>query len=176
MFLGASQSAKAVHVQAAQHFGQLLVQQGLGLVYGGGRVGLMGVIADSVLQAGGEVIGVIPQNLWEREVAHRGLSQLHRVADMAERKALMAELSDAFVALPGGYGTLDELFEMLTWTQLGLQSKPCGLLNVAGFYDGLLQWAQHAEQEGLVRPNQNAVLLSDTDAAKLLQRLLVWRP
>lgn len=174
VFLGGSGAAKEVYVEAARSLGQQLAEQGLTLVYGGGRIGLMGVIADAALAAGGEVIGVIPQHLVAREVAHPGLSDLRVVGDMLERKALMAELSDVFVALPGGYGTLDELFEMVTWTQIGTQAKPCGVLNVAGYYDHLLAWVEHAVGEGLVRAGHRDLLLSADDSATLLDRLATW--
>lgn len=161
VFLGGSGAAREVYVRAARDLGTALARRGLTLVYGGGRIGLMGVLADAALAAGGEVIGVIPQHLVDREVAHAGLSDLRVVGSMLERKALMAELADAFVALPGGYGTLDELFEMLTWTQIGTQAKACALLNVAGYYDALLAWVGHAVHEGLVRPGHRDLLLAD---------------
>lgn len=134
----------------------------------------MGTLADAVLSAGGEVVGVIPQQLVDQEIAHTGLSQLHVVDGMLERKTRMAELSDVFVALPGGYGTLDELFEMVTWTQIGAQAKPCGLLNVEGYYDALLAWIDHAMAEGLVRPQHRTLVLADADSSVLLQRLEAW--
>lgn len=174
VFLGGSGAAKDIYVEAARDLGLELACRDLTLVYGGGRIGLMGVIADAALSAGGEVIGVIPQHLVEREVAHQGLSELRVVGNMLERKALMAELSDVFVALPGGYGTLDELFEMLTWTQIGVQAKACGVLNVQGYYDGLLAWVEHAVKEGLVRPGHRDLLIADDNLGKLLDRLAVW--
>ena len=134
----------------------------------------MGVIADAALAAGGTVIGVIPHHLVEQEVAHRGLSELRVVGTMLERKALMAELSDVFLALPGGYGTLDELFEMVTWTQIGVQSKPCGVLNVRGYYSSLLAWVEHAVNEGLIRPGHSGLLVADDDLERLLDRLEAW--
>ena len=174
VFLGGSGAARGIYVQAAADFARELAGRGLTLVYGGGRIGLMGVLADAALAAGGEVIGVIPQHLVDREVAHQGLSGLRVVKNMAERKAVMAEQSDVFVALPGGYGTLDELFEMVTWTQIGVQAKPCGVLNVAGFYNPLLGWVDHAVSEGLVRPGHRELLLADGDPAVLLDRLAAW--
>ena len=174
VFLGGSGAAKAVYVEAARNLGRELAGRGLTLVYGGGRIGLMGVIADAALTAGGEVIGVIPRHLVEREVAHTGLSDLRVVETMLERKALMAELSDVFVALPGGYGTLDELFEMVTWTQIGVQAKPCGVLNVAGYYDPLLAWVEHAVREGLVRAGHRDLLLAGKDTKTLLEQLATW--
>ena len=149
-----------------------LVAGGHSLVYGGGNVGLMGVVADAVLAAGGEVVGVIPHTLMEREIGHTSVTRLHVVDSMHERKALMADLSDAFVALPGGVGTFEELFEAITWTQLGLHRKPCGLLNVDGFYDGLLRFLDHAWAEGFIKPETRAIVSSDTDPEALLQRLL----
>jgi hypothetical protein len=163
-----------VYAAAARDFGRLVAARGLVLVTGGGRIGLMGVLADAALAAGGRVVGVIPRHLVEREVGHPGLSELHVVGTLAERKERMAGLADACVALPGGYGTLDELFEMLTWTQVGVQAMPCGVLNVAGFYDPLLAWVDHAAAEGLVRPAHRGLLLADADAAALLERLAAW--
>jgi uncharacterized protein (TIGR00730 family) len=148
-----------------------MVARGIGLVFGGGCVGLMGVVADAVLSAGGHAIGVIPEALVAREVAHRGLPDLRIVASMHERKALMAELSDAFVALPGGFGTFEEFCEVVTWTQLGLHRKRCGLLNVEGFYDPLLALVERAIAEGFIRPDNRSILLADEDAARLLDRL-----
>jgi uncharacterized protein (TIGR00730 family) len=175
VFLGGSGAAKDTYVQAAVRLGRELAGRDLTLVYGGGRIGLMGVLADTALASGGEVIGVIPQQLVDREVAHQGLSELRVVKNMAERKAVMAEQSDVFVALPGGYGTLDELFEMVTWTQIGVQAKPCGVLNVAGYYNSLLAWVDHAVSEGLLRPGHRGLLLEDGDAGVLLDRLSAWR-
>ena len=149
----------------------MLGQRSIGLVYGGGHVGLMGVVADACLKAGGSVIGVIPQVLADKEVAHRGLTELRVVGSMHERKAVMAELSDAFLALPGGYGTWDELFEALTWSQLGIQNKVCGLLNVNGYYDPLIAMADKAVTEGFIRDPHREWMLSDTDASRLLDRL-----
>ena len=145
---------------------------GHSLVYGGGNVGLMGVIADAVMAQGGEVVGVIPHTLMAREIGHTGVTRLHVVDSMHERKALMADLSDAFVALPGGVGTFEELFEAITWTQLGLHRKPCGLLNVDGFYDGLLQFLDHAWAEGFIKPETRAIVSAGTDPAALLRTLL----
>lgn len=174
VFLGGSGAAKDTYVQAARELGEHLVARELTLVYGGGRIGLMGVIADAVLSSGGEVIGVIPQHLVDREIAHPHLSKLHVVNTMLERKALMAELSDTFIALPGGFGTLDELFEMVTWTQIGRQAKPCGLLNVAGYYTPLLTWTDRAVEEGLIRPNHRNLLLAEENAVTLLEQLERW--
>ena len=141
------------------------------LVYGGGNVGLMGVIADEVLRLGGEVTGVIPRALVDREVGHTGLTRLFVVKDMHERKAMMADLSDGFIAMPGGMGTLEELFEMLTWSQLGIHSKPVGLLNVDGFYNRLIDFVAHQRDEGFVRPQHAALMMSESDPAALVARL-----
>jgi len=151
--------------------GIALARRDITLVYGGGRVGLMGSIADAVLAQGGEVIGVIPEPLVAREVAHKGLTDLRIVGSMHERKALMAELSDAFVALPGGFGTLEEFCEITTWTQLGLHRKPCGLLNVSGYYDALLSFLDHAVSERFIRPEHRSVVLADTEPDGLLDKL-----
>lgn len=146
------------------------------LVFGGGHIGLMGVVADAVLQAGGTAIGVIPQALVDKELAHTGLSELHVVTSMHERKALMADLSDAFVALPGGYGTCDELFEIITWAQLHLHGKPVGLLNVAGYFDKLLAWLDDTVAFGFIRPDDRRLLLASSDPNELLASLLDYRP
>lgn len=171
VFCGSSIGTDPTHRQAAQAVGRLLGQRGIELVYGGGHVGLMGGVADACLGGGGRVIGVIPQALADREVAHSGLSELHIVGSMHERKAMMAELSDAFIALPGGYGTWDELFEALTWSQLGIQRKACGVLNVNGYYDPLIAMADRALADGFIRGVHRDLLLADTDAARLLDRL-----
>jgi len=146
------------------------------LVYGGGNVGLMGVIADAVLRAGGEVVGVIPEHLLAREVGHKRLTKLHVVRSMHERKALMADLSDAFVALPGGFGTLEEFCEVVTWTQLGLHAKPCGILNVKGYYSALLRMFDHAVEERFLKPENRALVLARESPADLLHALEEWRP
>jgi uncharacterized protein (TIGR00730 family) len=145
-------------------------------VYGGGNVGLMGIIADAVLKAGGEAMGVIPENLMAREIGHEGLTKLHVVRSMHERKALMADLSDAFVALPGGFGTLEEFCEVLTWTQLGLHAKPCGILNVMRYYTPMLAMFDHAVEEGFLKPENRALVLAEESPADLLQALEEWRP
>jgi uncharacterized protein (TIGR00730 family) len=153
-----------------------LVRRKIGLVYGGGNVGLMGVVADAVLRAGGEAVGVIPENLMAREVGHNGLTKLHIVHSMHERKALMADLSDAFVALPGGFGTLEEFCEMVTWTQLGLHAKPCGILNVMGFYTPMLMMFDHAVEERFLKPENRALVLARESPADLLEAMEKWRP
>jgi uncharacterized protein (TIGR00730 family) len=143
-------------------------------VYGGGNVGLMGVLADAVLNAGGRITGVIPHALVARELAHDGVTTLRTVESMHERKALMARLSDGFVALPGGFGTLEEFAEAVTWTQLGLHAKPCGLLNVSGFYDGLLAFLDHALRQEFLRPTHSQIVVADPDPEALLDRLAAW--
>ncbi len=153
-----------------------LVRRKIGLVYGGGNVGLMGVVADAVLRAGGETVGVIPDNLMAREVGHNGLTKLHVVRSMHERKALMADLSDAFIALPGGFGTLEEFCEMATWTQLGLHAKPCGILNILWYYTPLLAMFDHAVEERFLKPENRALVLARESPSDLLQALEEWRP
>jgi hypothetical protein len=171
VFCGSATGINPRYGDDARRLGQLLVRHGWGLVFGGGHIGLMGVLADAVLQAGGEVIGVIPQALVDRELAHPGLTDLRIVASMHERKALMADLSDAFAALPGGYGTADEFFEMLTWAQLGIHHKPIGLLNSAGFFDPLLAWIDRAVADGFIRPAHRQLVRVETEAERLLERL-----
>lgn len=159
-------------IQAATRaLGRLLAAEGLGLVYGGGRAGLMGLVADTVLEAGGTVVGVIPKRLFPREIPHRGLTELVEVESMHARKTTMFERSDAFVALPGGFGTLEELFEVTTWAQLGIHQKPIGLLNVGGYYDSLLAFLDRAVSEGLLRPDNRALLVDRDEPAALLQAL-----
>lgn len=159
VFCGSSPGKRPEYLEAARELGSTLAEWGIGLVYGGSSVGSMGVIADAALAAGGEVVGVIPRTLVEREVAHHGLTELHVVESMHDRKALMTQLSDAFVALPGGHGTLDELFEALTWSQLGIHDKPIALLNVAGYWDPLLAMMERASEEGFLRPADRERLL-----------------
>lgn len=171
VFCGASSGRKPAYADAARAFGATLAARGLGLVYGGGRVGLMGAIADGALEAGGEAIGVIPQDLVDRELAHAGLTELHVVGSLHERKALMAELSDGFVALPGGFGTLDELMEQLTWSQLGLHAKPVGLLDVDEYWRPLVVLARQATEEGFVREADLAAIAVADDGELLLDRL-----
>jgi uncharacterized protein (TIGR00730 family) len=161
-----------MYAEAAEAVGRTIAHRGCGMVYGGGKIGLMGAAANAALAAGGEVIGVIPYALEQREVAHSGLTELRVVNTMHERKVLMGDLSDAFIALPGGYGTLDELSEVVTWTQLGVHRKPCGILNVNGFFDGLLKFLDLAVKEGFVSPSNRELLLCDTSADLLLDRLL----
>jgi hypothetical protein len=153
-----------------------LAARGIGIVYGGSNVGLMGALADAALEAGGEVIGVMPRSLAEKDVAHARLSELRVAGSMHQRKALMAELSDAFIAMPGGYGTIEEFCEALTWTQLGLQRKPCGILNVEGYYDSLLALFDHAVAERFVKPVHRAMVIADGDPESLIARLLECHP
>jgi uncharacterized protein (TIGR00730 family) len=176
VFCGSSPGTRPEYGAAAEEMAAELVRRNIGLVYGGGNVGLMGIIADAVLRAGGEVQGVIPEHLMAREVGHRGLTKLHVVRSMHERKALMADLSNAFVALPGGLGTLEEFCEVVTWTQLGLHAKPCGVLNVLGYYSPLLAMFDHAVGERFLKPENRALVLARERPADLLQALEEWRP
>lgn len=171
VYCGSAMGSSEVYAEAARALGRELVRRDIGLVYGGGNVGLMGAVADAVMQAGGRATGIIPQALMQREVGHHGLTALHVVKDMHERKAMMADLSDGFIALPGGFGTLEELFEATTWAQLGLHEKPIGLLNVNGFYDGLTGFASHLVQQGFVRPDHASLLMHAPDASTLLDNL-----
>jgi uncharacterized protein (TIGR00730 family) len=176
VFAGSARGARPEYAAAAGALAQELVRRGLGVVYGGGSVGLMGVLADAALAQGGEVIGVIPRPLATRELAHGGLTHLHVVDSMHERKALMASLVDGFVALPGGLGTLEETLEVLTWSQLGIHRKPVGLLNVVGYFDALLRVRDEAVREGFVRPEYRALLLSASTPAALLDAFAAWQP
>jgi uncharacterized protein (TIGR00730 family) len=175
VFAGSSTGTADVYRTAAVALADALSARGVELVYGGGCVGLMGVLADAMLARGGRVIGVIPQALVAREVGHHGVSELRIVESMHERKATMAELSDGFIALPGGFGTLEEMFEVLTWAQLGLHQRPCGLLNAAGYFDGLLGFLDHASGEGFVNSIHRAMLLVDADPERLLARFADYR-
>jgi len=176
VFAGSSPGVLAAYADCATALGRELASQGIGVVYGGAQVGLMGLLANAALGEGGEVIGVIPQALLAKEVAHSGLSQLRVVASMHERKAMMAELSDGFVALPGGIGTLEELFEVLTWNQLGLHAKPCAILNVAGYYDHLLTFLEHATSEHFVRGEHAGMLLVEESPRRIVERLRAYVP
>ena len=171
VYCGSSSGAKPVHREAAEKLGALLASCGTGVVYGGGNVGLMGALADGALRAEGEVIGVIPTALMDKELGHTGVTKLHVVASMHERKQLMVDLSDGFIALPGGVGTLEELFETFTWLQLGFHAKPVGILNVAGFYDHLLAFLRHATEENFLRVAHLDALLVESEAAALLGRM-----
>jgi uncharacterized protein (TIGR00730 family) len=176
VFCGANVGARPAYAEAAEEFARLLVADGIGVVYGGTEVGLMGRLADAALAEGGEVIGVIPGALVDKEIAHRGLTELRVVGSMHERKALMAELSEAFVALPGGLGTLEELFEVYTWSQLGLHRKPCGLLDVDGYYAGIEAFLEHAVDERFLREEHRAMLMVEEEPRALLDRLRDWEP
>lgn len=171
VYCGSNFGDRDSYLEAAQHLGTELAKRELTLVYGGGNVGLMGAVADSVLAAGGKVIGVIPQALVDQEVAHTGLSDLRVVGSMHDRKLLMADLSDAFIALPGGLGTLEEFCEVATWTQLGFHQKACGLLNIEGFYDGLLSFLDHATLEKFIRPEHRSIVLTGATPAELIEKL-----
>jgi uncharacterized protein (TIGR00730 family) len=171
VYCGASNGAKPEYAEAARELGRTLVEHNISLVYGGGRVGLMGAIADEVLRLGGEATGVIPRALLEREVGHTGLTRMFVVKDMHERKAMMSDLADGFIAMPGGMGTLEELFEMVTWSQLGIHNKPIGLYNVDRFYDGLVNFVGHLQEEGFVRAQHAALLHIERDPALLVRRL-----
>jgi uncharacterized protein (TIGR00730 family) len=175
VFSGSSPGADPAYRAAATNLGRHLAERGIELVYGGAHVGLMGVLADAALAAGGRVIGVIPRSLVEREIAHPGLGDLRVVDSMHERKAQMAELADAFVALPGGVGTLEELFEVYTWNQLGLHAKPLGLLNVRGYFDGLVRFLDHAVEERFITRESRAMLLVGEDLDALLDGLAGWQ-
>jgi hypothetical protein len=171
VFCGSSSGARPIYAEAAAELGRELVKSGVALVFGGGRVGLMGVVADSVLAAGGEAIGVMPRALVEKEIAHTSLTKLHVVESMHQRKAVMADLADAFLLLPGGYGSWEEFLEVVTWLQLGIHRKPCALLNVAGYYDALLSQASHALAEGFLRPAHKEMLIVEENPARVLARL-----
>ena len=176
VYAGSNPGADPAYAEAAADLARLLARRGIGIVYGGAHRGLMGILADTALEAGGEVIGVIPQALVDREIAHAGLTEQHVVANMHERKALMAELSDGFVALPGGAGTLEELIEIYTWSQLGLHHKPMGVLNVKGYYDGLAALLDHALREGFLREEHRAAMHAEATPEALLERFDGWKP
>jgi uncharacterized protein (TIGR00730 family) len=176
VFCGASTGANPAYADAARAVGAGLAERGIELVYGGGRVGLMGAVADAALSAGGRVTGVIPSALVERELAHPGLSDLRIVTTLHERKALMADLADGFIALPGGLGTLEELAEVLSWAQLELHAKPIGALDVGGYFDALAAFLDHATEEGFIAPPQRRLLMIDSDLDALLDRFAAWLP
>ena len=175
-FCGSSSGTSPEYTTAAVALSAQIVASDLELVYGGGNVGLMGAIADSVLAHGGKVTGVIPQALMDKEVGHTGITDLRVVADMHERKAMMAELSDGFIALPGGWGTLEELFEVMTWLQLGFHTKPCAVYNVENYYDNLLKFLQQATEAGFVKPLHTSMLIAVTSPAELIERMLAFTP
>ena len=176
VFCGANSGKNPRFVEAAKKLGKLLVQNHLGLVYGGASIGLMGAIADAVIDQGGEVIGVIPEDLVKKELAHKKLKDLRVVRSMHERKALMERLSDGFIALPGGFGTLDELCEILTWAQLSFHTKPCGMLNVGGYYDKFLSFLDHAVSQEFLLKEHRSILLKAASPEKLLRLLKNYRP
>ena len=176
VFCGSSTGRQSLYSEHAVKLAEHLLAEKIALVYGGANVGLMGILADTMLSGGGKVIGVMPKSLVEREVAHAGLTEMHIVEGMQERKALMADLSDAFIALPGAYGTLDELFEVLTWNQLGIINKPIGLLNPGGFFNPLLQMLDHAVAEKFLRPEHRNMLLTGEDFVQLMQDLGNYKP
>jgi uncharacterized protein (TIGR00730 family) len=176
IFCGSSTGTRPEYAETARTIGRALVRRGIGLVYGGGCVGLMGIVADAVMGGGGEVVGVIPEALVTRELAHGDITQLIVVHSMHERKAKMAELSDAFIALPGGYGTFEEFCEILTWAQLGLHRKPCGILNVNDYYEPLLRLFDNAVAEGFLRPANRRLVIEETDPSRLLEMLEDYTP
>jgi uncharacterized protein (TIGR00730 family) len=178
VFCGANTGADPAFVAAAQRLGTLLAQRKITLVFGGGRVGLMGALSGAAFAAGGKVIGIIPTALQKKELAYDGvdLSELRVVSSMHERKAMMAELADGFVALPGGFGTFEEFCEMVTWSQLGIHRKPCGLVNVNGYYDGLLALFDHAVDQGLIKPTHRSLVVAERDPEALLDAVAAWQP
>ena len=176
VFCGSNHGSRPVYREAAEELGVLLARRGHGIVYGGGRVGLMGRLADAALAAGGEVIGVIPEALATRELAHAGLTQMHVVGSMHARKTLMAELAEGFIALPGGFGTFEELFEIVTWAQLGIHGKPIGVLNVAGYYDALVELVEHSVREAFVREENKDLFVVADRCEALLERMARHAP
>jgi hypothetical protein len=176
VYCGSASPADPVYIEAARAVGHALATRGIGVVYGGGRLGLMGAVADAALAAGGEVIGIIPQALVDAEVAHCGCTELRVVSGMHERKALFTDLSDGFVTLPGGVGTMDELWEAISWAQLGYHEKPVGVLNVAGFYDGLIAFNAHMIDVGFIRAQHAGIMIADSDLDSLLDRMASYAP
>ncbi|MEP6925327.1 MAG: TIGR00730 family Rossman fold protein [Pyrinomonadaceae bacterium] len=176
VFCGSNSGFRAEYRQAAKKLARQLFERNIRLVYGGGNIGSMGIIADEVMNAGGEVIGIIPDSLDRREVGHRGITELKVVGSMHERKAMMAELADGFIAMPGGIGTFEEFFEIVTWAQLGFHEKPCGLLNIAGYYDGLLALCDNAVNEGFLRPVHRRLILDDSESESLLDKMTNYKP
>ena len=176
VFCGSNSGTDPAYRDSAIHLGRLLAKRRIELVYGGGNVGLMSVLADSVLEANGRVIGVIPESLMAKEVGHLGLTELRIVKSMHERKALMADLSDGFIAMPGGFGTFEEFCEVVTWSQLAIHAKPCGLLNVNGYYDPLLDLFDHAVREGFLREENRRLVLEDRDSEQLLEKMAGFAP
>jgi uncharacterized protein (TIGR00730 family) len=176
VFCGSNAGARSLYMEAARDTGRLIAERGLRLIYGGASVGLMGPLADAALQAGGEVVGVMPRALIEKEIAHAGLAELHDVASMHERKALMSDLSDAFLGLPGGAGTLEEVFEIWTWAQLGHHRKPVGLLNAGSYYDLLIAFLDHTRREKFVRPEHRDMLIVESRPERILDRFESYEP
>jgi uncharacterized protein (TIGR00730 family) len=176
VYCGSSAGARPVYAQAARELGRMLAELGIGVVYGGGRVGLMGILADAALEAGGEVIGVIPRSLQEKELGHGSVTELHVVETMHQRKEKMADLSDGFITLPGGIGTLEELFETFTWLQLGFHEKPVALLNVDGFYQGLTTFVRHLSEQQFLKPEHEACLIVEDSPHALLERMESFTP
>jgi uncharacterized protein (TIGR00730 family) len=176
VYCGSATPADPVYIETAQQVGRLLADRGIGLVYGGGKLGLMGAVADAALAAGGEVIGVIPDALVDAEVAHRGLTHLYTVRNMHQRKQLFTDLSDGFVTIPGGTGTMDELWEAMSWAQLGYHAKPVGLLNAAGYYDHLIAFVGKMAEVGFLRPQHRELLIVENDFARLLDAMAAHRP
>jgi uncharacterized protein (TIGR00730 family) len=176
VFCGSSSGGRTEYRAAAEAVGRFLAGRGIGVVYGGGKVGLMGALADAALAAGGSVIGVIPEVLFDKEIGHTGLTQMHVVRNLHERKAMMADLSDGFVALPGGFGTLEEFCEVITWSQLSLHQKPCGFLNVAGYWNPMVEMFDQSVREGFLKSENRGIVLVDEDMEVLLVKMKAWRP
>jgi len=176
VFCGSNSGFRGEYAEAARQLGALFVREGIGLVYGGGKVGLMGIIADQVMNLGGRVTGIIPESLEQKEVGHRDVTELLVVGSMHERKALMAERADGFIAMPGGIGTFEEFFEILTWAQLGFHQKPCAILNISGYYDGLLALCDQAVNEGFLRREHRRLILEDSDPERLLAKMKDFTP
>ncbi len=175
VFCGSSKGINPIYSEASKELGVAIARRGIGLVYGGGHVGLMGIVADAVLKSGGSVIGVIPQALDDLEVAHRGLTELYIVDTMHTRKAMMADRADGFIAMPGGFGTLDEFCEIITWAQLGQHSKPCAILNINGYFDLLIQMFDHCVDEGFVKSIHRELVIVDDNVESLLDKMESWR-
>jgi uncharacterized protein (TIGR00730 family) len=176
VFCGSNSGFRTEYAEAARTLARIFAQNNIRLIYGGGNVGLMGIIADEVMRAGGEVVGIIPDSLDKKEVGHRGITELRVVDSMHERKAQMAELADGFIAMPGGIGTFEEFFEILTWAQLGFHEKPCAVLNIAGYYDGLLALCDNAVSEGFLRPAHRQLILEDSNPEFLLEKMRNLKP
>ncbi len=176
VFCGSNSGFRNAYAEAAKELGQILARENTRLIYGGGNVGLMRIIADEVMNAGGEVVGIIPESLDKKEVGHHRITELRIVNSMHERKALMAELADGFIAMPGGIGTFEEFFEILTWAQLGFHEKPCAVLNIAGYYDGLLALCENAVKEGFLRSAHREIILEDSSPSALLEKMKNYKP